>query len=116
MVNSTACLDRPISLACKASFYKHSMSYTTYIFDFDYTLADSSRGIVMCYRHVLTREGFLEVTDEQIKRTIGKTLEDSFSEMTGITDAHRLASMKQQYVEHANSCMTANTHLSLIHI
>ena len=87
------------------------MSYTTYIFDFDYTLADSSRGIVMCYRHVLTREGFLEVTDEQIKRTIGKTLEDSFSEMTGITDAHRLASMKQQYVEHANSCMTANTHL-----
>lgn len=111
MVNSTACLDRPISLVCKASFYQNSMSYTTYIFDFDYTLADSSRGIVMCYRHVLTREGFLEVTDEQIKRTIGKTLEDSFSEMTGITDVQRLASMKQQYVEHANSCMTANTHL-----
>lgn len=87
------------------------MSYTTYIFDFDYTLADSSRGIVMCYRHVLTREGFLEVTDEQIKRTIGKTLEESFSEMTGITDVQRLASMKQQYVQHANSCMTANTHL-----
>lgn len=87
------------------------MRYTTYIFDFDYTLADSSRGIVMCYRHVLTREGFLDVTDEQIKRTIGKTLEDSFSEMTGITDPKHLASMKQQYVQHADSCMTANTHL-----
>lgn len=87
------------------------MRYTTYIFDFDYTLADSSRGIVMCYRHVLTREGFLDVTDEQIKRTIGKTLEDSFSEMTGITDPQHLASMKQQYVQHADSCMTANTHL-----
>lgn len=87
------------------------MSYATYIFDFDYTLADSSRGIVMCYRHVLTREGFLDVTDEQIKRTIGKTLEDSFSEMTGVTDVQRLASMKQQYVQHANTCMTANTHL-----
>lgn len=87
------------------------MRYTTYIFDFDYTLADSSRGIVLCYRHVLTNEGFLDVTDEQIKRTIGKTLEDSFSEMTGITDAQHLASMKQQYVQHANTCMTANTHL-----
>ena len=88
-----------------------TMRYTTYIFDFDYTLADSSRGIVMCYRHVLTREGYLDVTDEQIKRTIGKTLEDSFSEMTGVTDPQQLASMKQQYVQHANTCMTANTRL-----
>ena len=25
-------------------------SYQAYLFDFDYTLADSSKGIVMCYR------------------------------------------------------------------
>lgn len=30
------------------------MNYTTYLFDFDYTLADSSRGIVTCFRNVLT--------------------------------------------------------------
>ena len=51
------------------------MNYTTYLFDFDYTLADSSRGIVTCFRNVLTRHGYTEVTDDDIKRTIGKTLE-----------------------------------------
>ena len=29
------------------------MNYKTYLFDFDYTLADSSRGIVTCFRNVL---------------------------------------------------------------
>ena len=61
------------------------MRYTTYLFDFDYTLADSSRGIVMCFRHVLERNGYTDVTDEAIRRTIGKTLEESFSILTGVT-------------------------------
>lgn len=52
------------------------MNYKTYLFDFDYTLADSSRGIVKCFRIVLTRHQYLTVTDEAIKRTIGKTLEE----------------------------------------
>ena len=54
------------------------MKYTTYLFDFDYTLADSSRGIVICFRNVLQRHGYKDITDTAIKRTIGKTLEDSF--------------------------------------
>ena len=62
------------------------MNYKTYLFDFDYTLADSSRGIVKCFRIVLTRHQYLTVTDEAIKRTIGKTLEESFSILTGVTD------------------------------
>ena len=73
------------------------MRYTTYLFDFDYTLADSSRGIVICFRKVLTKHGYLNITDEQIKRTIGKTLEDSFSILTGITDANILAGYKKEY-------------------
>ena len=32
-------------------------SYQAYLFDFDYTLANSSKGIVMCYRNVLERHG-----------------------------------------------------------
>ena len=63
---------------------KFPMNYKTYLFDFDYTLADSSRGIVKCFRIVLTRHQYLTVTDEAIKRTIGKTLEESFSILTGI--------------------------------
>ena len=87
------------------------MHYTTYLFDFDYTLADSSRGIVMCFRHVLERNGYADVTDEAIRRTIGKTLEESFSILTGVTDADRLADFKQQYRKEADVHMTPNTRL-----
>ena len=62
------------------------MRYTTYLFDFDYTLADSSRGIVLCFRKVLERNGYTDVTDDAIRRTIGKTLEESFSILTGETE------------------------------
>ena len=51
------------------------MNYTTYLFDFDYTLADSSRGIVTCFRNVLNRHGYTQPTDDAIKRTLGKTPE-----------------------------------------
>ena len=87
------------------------MHYTTYLFDFDYTLADSSRGIVLCFRHVLERNGYTDVTDDAIRRTIGKTLEESFSILTGETDPARLADFKQQYRKEADVHMTPNTRL-----
>lgn len=83
--------------------------YTIYIFDFDYTLVDSSRGIVTCFRHVLDNHGHTGVTDTEIKRTIGKTLEESFSILTGITEAGTLADYKREYVKAADVHMTANT-------
>lgn len=84
-------------------------SYQAYLFDFDYTMADSSKGIVMCYRNVLERHGFHQVDDLSIKRTIGKTLVDSFSIMTGITDADTLETFRKEYVKEADQHMTANT-------
>lgn len=85
--------------------------YTTYLFDFDYTLADSSKGIVLCFRHVLNLHGYTGITDEEIKRTIGKTLEESFSILTGVTDADTLAAYKKEYVKAADQHMTVNTFL-----
>ena len=43
------------------------MNYTTYLFDFDYTLADSSRGIVTCFRNVLNRHGYTHPTEMCIR-------------------------------------------------
>lgn len=85
------------------------MKYTTYLFDFDYTLADSSRGIVICFRYVLERHGHTGISDEAIKRTIGKTLEDSFSILSGITTPETLAEYKKEYVKEADTYMTVNT-------
>lgn len=87
------------------------MTYTTYLFDFDYTLADSSRGIVLCFQTVLRRHGYTEVTDEAVKRTIGKTLEESFSILTGITDPTRLAALRKEYGAEADVHMNVNTFL-----
>lgn len=87
------------------------MIYTTYLFDFDYTLADSSRGIVTCFQIVLNRHGYTKVTEEAIKRTIGKTLEDSFSILTGITDAEQLIGLRKEYSTEAATYMNPNTFL-----
>ena len=85
------------------------MNYTTYLFDFDYTLANSSKGIVLCFQHVLQRNGYIAVSDEAIKRTIGKTLEESFSILAGVTDPEVLKTYRSEYVKEADVYMTANT-------
>lgn len=85
--------------------------YKAYLFDFDYTLADSSRGIVKCFRNVLERHGYKGIEDFTIKRTIGKTLEDSFSILTGVTDASVLETYRKEYVKEADLYMTVNTFL-----
>ena len=61
-------------------------TYKAYLFDFDYTLSD-----------------------ESIKRTIGKTLEESFTILTGIDDKETLAAYRKEYVAQADRLMTANT-------
>ena len=85
--------------------------YGVYLFDFDYTLADSSRGIVMCFRHVLEKYGYGGRSEYEIKRTIGKTLEEAFAILTGVEESGRLAEFRREYVRHADGCMTANTRL-----
>ena len=85
--------------------------YHTYLFDFDYTLADSSKGIVICFRNVLERHRHTGISDEQIKRTIGKTLVNSFSILTGIGDEAILEEYRKEYVKEADRFMTANTRL-----
>ena len=84
-------------------------TYKAYLFDFDYTLADSSRGIVMCFRNVLAMHRHDGISDEAIKRTIGKTLEESFSILTGIDDKETLSAYRKEYVSQADKLMTVNT-------
>lgn len=85
--------------------------YKLYLFDFDYTLADSSKGIVMCFQDVLKRNGYRDIDDETIKRTIGLTLEQAFSSMTGETDPSVLARWRKEYVAAADRVMNDATRL-----
>ena len=55
------------------------MTYGAYFFDFDLTLADSREGITKCFRGVLSRHGFTDVTDDAIVSTVGHSMADSFT-------------------------------------
>jgi phosphoglycolate phosphatase len=57
-------------------------SYNTVIFDFDYTLADSSSGIVKCFNLALNEMNYPEVKSETIKSTIGLPLAEAFIRIT----------------------------------
>lgn len=85
--------------------------YLLYLFDFDYTLADSSKGIVLCFRDVLERAGYHDISDDTIKRTIGLTLEEAFASMTGEKDEATLARWRKEYVSVADRVMNEATKL-----
>lgn len=85
------------------------MQHKVYLFDYDYTLADSSKGIVTCFQNVLKQNGYHNIGDEAVKRTIGKTLEKSFSILTNIKDHEQLLILKEEYIEESHLHMTSNT-------
>lgn len=59
------------------------------IFDFDYTLADSSPGIVECTNYALIRLGREPISPEKIRKTIGLSLPDTCLAFTGRSDLSR---------------------------
>lgn len=87
------------------------MGYSTYLFDFDYTLADTETAIIICYRHVLETNGFYGVTDEAIKRTIGHPVTDSFTMLTGVNEPDTLQIFRAEFVKKADEIMVNNSAL-----
>ena len=61
--------------------------FQTVIFDFDYTLADSSRAVVECANAALTGMGLPPSSDRAIRRTIGLSLPDTLVRLAG--EQHR---------------------------
>jgi phosphoglycolate phosphatase len=85
------------------------LDYSTYLFDFDYTLADTEAPILACYRHVLESNGFFGVTDDAIRRTIGLPVADSFALLCGMTEQERLHRYRAEFVRKADEIMVQNT-------
>lgn len=85
------------------------MKYKACIFDFDLTLADSSKGILICFKHTLAAFGYPVPSDEIIYNTIGMTLLDAFDLLTGITPNPEREKMRVEYVRKADEEMVKNT-------
>lgn len=65
------------------------MQYQAICFDFDYTLGDSTVPITIGYQRGLTAMGWPEPTVEQVRPTIGYTLQDGHTMLTGDGDQVR---------------------------
>lgn len=81
------------------------------IFDFDYTLGDSTDGIAICIRYALSELGFPGPPLEEIRKTIGFSLPEAFVMLTGDRDAAKGQRFSKLFHDKADEVMTANTEL-----
>lgn len=83
--------------------------YSAVVFDFDYTLGDSSNGIEMCINYALSKMGFEEKETETIRKTIGLSLKDTFTILTGKEDENEAQAFSKYFKEKADIVMVDNT-------
>lgn len=87
------------------------MSYKIYLFDFDYTLANSEVGIVKCFELLMEQEGYPLRPKDEIKKTIGLPMSEALSILTGEVDEAKIQELKDKYTVFADLYMTENTYL-----
>lgn len=75
------------------------MRYQAVLFDFDYTLGDSTGPIAMGYRGGLTAMGWPPPTVEQVRPTIGHTLQDGYTMLTGDDSEDRRSEFFHRFQE-----------------
>jgi phosphoglycolate phosphatase len=81
------------------------------IFDFDLTLADSTRAAGACIDHALIELGFEPVGSDRARRTIGLSLERTFQSLTGVSDPVIQARFRTLFLDHADLVMVPQTDL-----
>ena len=83
--------------------------YSCYLFDFDYTLADSSKGITDCFHRTMAAFGLPPVDDITIERTIGLPMRDAVRKITGLDGDEKIEEFLTHYRALADKTMTAKT-------
>jgi phosphoglycolate phosphatase len=79
--------------------------YEAVIFDFDYTLADSSRGAVECINYALRCLGLPVAPPEAIYRTIGLSLAETLTALAGRAEAGRSEEFARLFKRRADEVM-----------
>lgn len=80
--------------------------YSAVIFDFDYTLGDTTNGIVQSANYALKTLGHAEKSVDEIKRTIGLSLKDTFAALTDSRDEEQSERFTALFREKADEVMT----------
>lgn len=79
------------------------------IFDFDYTLADSSQGAIECIGFALREMGLDQVSAEAACRTIGLSLSETFLALGEHHEPHRCDEFHRLFVQRAEQVMAKLT-------
>jgi phosphoglycolate phosphatase len=86
-------------------------SVKSIIFDFDYTLADSSVGVIDCVNSALAAMGLPLAAPGPIRRAIGLPLATTFRDLTGDLSGKRENDFVRLFTERADLVMAELTHV-----
>lgn len=81
------------------------------LFDFDYTLGDSTGGIVLSTNYALKKLGYEKKTEQQIRKMVGLSLRDTFMTLMDSEDEKEAAQFAEYFKEKADEVMVVNTSL-----
>lgn len=85
------------------------MNYKLCLFDFDYTLADTTKPIVECFRYTFETMNLDGFDREKAIKTIGLTLDDAFSVLTDIKDKDKIKELVATYRVKSEEITIQNT-------
>ena len=83
----------------------------TIVLDFDYTIADSSPGVIECANYALTTLGLPAASDDAICRTIGLSLHDTFAQLAEEENRGHGDEFLRLFIERADEVMEDSTTL-----
>ncbi|MCC8181457.1 MAG: HAD family hydrolase, partial [Clostridiales bacterium] len=85
--------------------------YRGVFFDFDYTLGDATECIQTGFYGAFEEMGLPRPDGEAVRRTIGMTLEDAYTLLSGDEDVGRRAEFRRHYVHIADPLQVSQTRL-----
>jgi phosphoglycolate phosphatase len=81
------------------------------LFDFDFTLAESSAGAIECVNHALVELGLPAAEREAIRRCVAYPLPEVLARLTGIEDGNIAAHFSHAFIRRADQVMAQLTTL-----
>ena len=81
------------------------------LFDFDYTLGDSTKGIISSVNFALNKLGYQKRDEATIRKTIGLSLRDTFFELEPEGKESEAEQFSRFFKEKADEVMVPNTEL-----
>jgi phosphoglycolate phosphatase len=85
------------------------VKYSTILFDFDYTLADATKGIVSSFNYAFSKLDLPECNPESIKKTVGLPLDKAFIHLTNSKNEVLIDRFLTLFRERANEVMSKDT-------